>query len=92
MKLTEVKLKKLILEILTEGLPRATMGGVAEQKAAVAGIVSMLKTLDDPETEYRQIEFEARALCKKLGTKFSEAMVLALMAIGIEPSFPFEMR
>ena len=92
MKLTESKLKNLILEILAEGLPRPMKGGVAEQEAAVEGIVRMLKTLDDPEREFRQIELEARALCKKLGTNFSEAMILALMAIGIEPSFPFELR
>ena len=92
MKLTEAKLKNLILEILTEGLPRPMKGGTAEQKAAVEGIVRMLKTLDDPQTEYRQIEFKARELCKKLGTPFSEAMILALMAIGVEPSFPFELR
>ena len=92
MKLTEAKLKNLILEILTEGLPPPTKGGIAERDAAVEGIVRMLKTLDDPETEFRQIEFEARELCKKLGTNFSEAMILALMAIGIEPPMPFELR
>ena len=92
MKLTEAKLKNLILEILTEGLPPPTKGGAAERDAAVEEIVRMLKTLDDPETEFRQIEFEARAVCKKLGVRFSEAMILALMAIGIEPSFPFELR
>lgn len=92
MKLTEAKLKDLILETLVEGLPRPTKGGTAEQRAAVEGIVRMLKTLDDPETEFRQIEFEARELCKKLGTTFSEAMILALMEIGVEPSFPFELR
>ena len=92
MKLTEAKLKNLILEILTEGLPPPTKGGAAERDAAVEEIVRMLKELDDPQTEYRQIEFEARAVCRKMGVRFSEAMILALMAIGVEPSFPFELR
>ena len=92
MKLTELKLKKLILETLTEGLPRPTTGGQAEHEAAVAGIIDMLRGLDDPQKEYRQIESKARELCNKLGVRFHEPMFQALEAVGVEPPNPFELR
>ena len=93
MKLTEAKLKNLILESLTEGyFTRTPKGGQAEHEAAVAGIVRMLEELDDPEMEYRQIEPKARELCKKLGVRLHSAMFQALEAVGVDVPTPFHMR
>lgn len=93
MKLTEAKLKKIISKILTERYYTKTpKGGQAEREAAVAGIIRMLEELDDPQTEYRQIEFKARELCKNLGVRFHPAMFQALEAVGVDVPTPFHMR
>ena len=92
MKLTESKLKQMILQALTEGFGPTTKGGQAEHKAAVEGIIHMLRELDDPQTQFRQIEFKARELCKKLGVRFHPPMFQALQAVGVDVPTPFELR
>lgn len=75
MKMTKRQLKRVIRESIL----------LKESHAkCVDRIVKMLQPLNDPYTDWWQIEDKARAVCKRMGVDFGPAFTEALQVFGID--------
>ena len=50
----------------------------------VESIMQMLRVLDDPYTQWVDIERDARNVCKRMGVEFGPAFTEALQYFGID--------
>ena len=88
MKITRRQLKRIIREEYTRlkrrGLIRESVLLKESHNMCVDKIVKMLQVLDDPYTDWWEIEDRARALCKRMGVDFGPAFTEALQIFGID--------
>ena len=75
MRITKRHLKRVIQEsiLLTESHDKC-----------VERIIQMLRVLDDPYTQWVDIERDARKVCKRMGVDFGPAFTEALQYFGID--------
>lgn len=75
MKVTKRQLRRVLRESILL---------VESHDKAVQKIVRMLGQLDDPYTQWVDIESDARRICKRMGVEFGPAFTEALQIFGID--------
>lgn len=99
MKITERELRGAIRRVISEmetvmgrgmkpidggiGLYKPSHGSESDHDECVKKVVDMLAQLDDPYSQWVDIEIDARKICKLKGVKFGPVMHEALEYFGI---------